>query len=193
MLTLTIPGEQSWDPVKAEFHYTAPTELKMEHSLLSLAKWESKWHIPFLQNAGTMTPEQMLDYLRCMTVSKGVAPDVYRKLKKEQYDAINRYMDDPATATWFRGEGKPNEPRKAAPRQRHRASETVTTAEVLYCQMFQLGISKECERWHLNRLLTLIRVCQESQTPPKKIKKGDRLAQQRALNEQRKARLHTRG
>lgn len=69
----------------------------------------------------------------------------------------------------------------------------MTTAEVLYGQMFQLGISKECERWHLNRLLTLIRVCQESQTPPKKIKKGDLLAQRRALNEQRKARLHTRG
>ena len=194
MLTLTIPGKQNWDPVKQEFLYTAPVELKLEHSLLSLAKWESKWHIPFLSNAGAMTREQGLDYLRCMTVSKGVPPEVYTRLTREQCDALNAYMNDPATATWFRGERKPNEPPPADTRPRRRTgSGTETTAEVIYSQMFQLGIPKECEKWHLNRLLTLIRVCQESQNPPKKMRSREWAAERKALNEKRKAKMHTRG
>ena len=196
MLTLKIPGEQKWDPLREEFLYADPVELRMEHSLLSLAKWESNWHIPFLSSAGTMTGEQQLDYLRCMTVTKVANPAVYRRLTKEQLAAINEYMDDPMTATWFHGEPKPNEPRprtKAAPGPSLRRSGTETTAEVLYGQMFTLGIPKECEKWHLNRLLTLIRVMQESQAPKKKMRRGDQLAQQRMLNEQRKARLKTKG
>jgi len=100
------------------------------------------------------------------------------------------------TATWFSGEPRPNERKTAGkprPKRPPRKSGTETTAEVLYCQMFSFGIPKECEKWHLNRLLTLIRVCQESQAPAKKMSKGDRMAQQRMLNEQRKARLKTRG
>ena len=196
MLTLTIPGSQRWDPNKEEFQYTKPVELRLEHSLVSLAKWEFNWHIPFLSNSGTLTPEQQLDYVRCMTVTQGVDPDVYQRLTKENHRAINQYIDDPATATWFRGEPKPNEPKstqKPRPKPRARHGRTETTAEVLYCQMFQLGIPKECEKWHLNRLLTLLRVCQEVNMPPKKIPRGEAMAQQRLLNEQRKARLHTKG
>ena len=196
MLVLKIPGEQQWDPLKEEFLYVDPVELRLEHSLLSLAKWESNWHIPFLSSAGTMTGEQQLDYLRCMTVTKVPDKAVYRRLTKEQLAAINEYMDDPMTATWFRGEPKPNEPRNTAktkPRPHVRRGGMETTAEVLYGQMFALGIPKECEKWHLNRLLTLIRVMQESQAPQKKMRRSDQLAQQRMLNEQRKARLKTRG
>lgn len=196
MLTIKIAGTQSWDPQKAEFRYSEPVELRLEHSLLSLANWESKWHIPFLSNVGNLTAQQQMDYIRCMTVTKGVDPEVYRRLTREQMNAINIYMDDPMTATWFRGEPKPNEPRngktvKQKPRPRRGGTET--TAEVLYYQMFQLGIPKECEKWHLNRLLTLLRVGQEANNPPRKMSKAEAMAQQRMLNEQRKAKLHTRG
>lgn len=105
-------------------------------------------------------------------------------------------MDDPMTATWFAGEPKPNEPRnKNTPRPKRRPPRggTTTTAEVLYAQMFALGIPKECEKWHLNRLLTLIRVSQEMNAPQKKMTPGERMSQQRALNAQRRAKLHTRG
>lgn len=195
MLKLTVAGEQSWNPRTEEFEYTKPVELRLEHSLLSLAKWESKWHVPFLTSSGNMTREQQLDYIRCMTVTQGTDPAVYRKLTREQLTAINEYMDDPMTATWFAGEPKPNEPkdkRTARPKRRPPRGET-TTAEVLYAQMFALGIPKECEKWHLNRLLTLIRVGQEMNAPQKKMTPGERMSQQRALNAQRKAKMHTRG
>lgn len=195
MLKLTVAGEQSWNPRTEEFEYTKPVELRLEHSLLSLAKWESKWHVPFLTSSGNMTREQQLDYIRCMTVTQGTDPAVYQKLTREQMTAINEYMDDPMTATWFAGEPKPNEPkdkRTARPKRRPPRGET-TTAEVLYAQMFALGIPKECEKWHLNRLLTLIRVGQEMNAPQKKMTPGERMSQQRALNAQRKAKMHTRG
>jgi hypothetical protein len=196
MLKLTVAGEQSWNPRTEEFEYAKPVELRLEHSLLSLAKWESKWHVPFLTSSGNMTREQQLDYISCMTVTQGTDPAVYRKLTREQLTAINEYMDDPMTATWFAGEPKPNEPkdkRTARPKRRPPHGGTTTTAEVLYAQMFALGIPKECEKWHLNRLLTLIRVGQEMNAPQKKMTPGERMSQQRALNAQRKAKMHTRG
>ena len=196
MLKLKIPARQVWDPNKEEFFYVKETTLRLEHSLLSLAKWESKWHIPFFSTGQSMTREQQLDYLRCMTLDKGVDPNVYQFLTREQMTAVNTYMDDPMTATWFHGEPKPNERNNQntpRPKARPRRNGTVTTAEVLYCQMFQLGIPKECEKWHLNRLLTLLRVCSEAQMPPKKMSPGEATAQRQALNAQRKAKLGTRG
>lgn len=196
MLTVTIAGKQYWNPNTEEFEYTKPVELRLEHSLLSLAKWESNWHIPFLTELERLTPEQQLDYVRCMNVASGTDPAVYKRLTREQWKAINTYMDDPMTATWFHGEPRPNEPRTGTaqqPKRRPPRSGMTTTAEVIYAQMFALGIPKECEKWHLNRLLTLIRVCQEMNAPPKKMKPGERMAQQRLLNEQRRAKLHSKG
>lgn len=196
MLTLNIPAKQSWNAKTEEFVYSEPVTLKLEHSLLSLAHWESNWNIPFLSNLDKLTVEQWLDYIRCMTITKGVDPEVYARLTKEQYKAINTYMEAPMTATWFAGEPRPNEIKnktKPRPKRPPRRNGTETTAEILYCQMFTYGIPKECEKWHLNRLLTMIRVCQESQAPMKKMSKGKRMAQQRMLNEQRKAKLKTRG
>lgn len=157
MMTLTIPGQQRWNEKTEEFVYTPAVVLKLEHSLLSLAHWESNWNIPFLSNLDKLTVEQWLDYIRCMTVTKGVDPEVYARLTREQYRSINEYMEAPMTATWFSGEPRPNERKTAGkprPKRPPRKSGTETTAEVLYCQMFSFGIPKECEKWHLNRLLT---------------------------------------
>ena len=109
MMTLTIPGQQRWNEKTEEFVYTPAVVLKLEHSLLSLAHWESNWNIPFLSNLDKLTVEQWLDYIRCMTVTKGVDPEVYARLTREQYRSINEYMEAPMTATWFSGEPRPNE------------------------------------------------------------------------------------
>ena len=133
---------------------------------------------------------------QCIMSSTLFKPCSCPKERSRPRCSAQRPFPSAMTATWFSGEPRPNERKTAGkprPKRPPRKSGTETTAEVLYCQMFSFGIPKECEKWHLNRLLTLIRVCQESQAPAKKMSKGDRMAQQRMLNEQRKARLKTRG
>lgn len=187
MFEITIPGEELWDARRAEFTSTKAVTLRLEYSLVSLSKWESKWHIPFFDDSMEKTPEQMQDFVRCMTVTQGVDPTVYARLTVENLNAIYRYMEDPMTATWFAGEGRPGEKNQngtAKRRARRRPPSTgkVLTSEVLYSRMFQAGVPIECERWHLNRLMALIRVCQEEQAPPRKMSRKDALRQRRELN-----------
>ncbi len=187
MFEITIPGEELWDARRAEFTSTKAVTLRLEYSLVSLSKWESKWHIPFFDDSMEKTPEQMQDFVRCMTVTQGVDPTVYARLTVENLNAIYRYMEDPMTATWFAGEGRPGEKyqngtAKRRARRRPPGTGKVLTSEVLYSRMFQAGVPIECERWHLNRLMTLIRVCQEEQAPPRKMSRKDALRQRRELN-----------
>ena len=197
MLEIVIPGRQCWDAKDEEFRYEKDTVVRMEHSLVSLSKWECKWHVPFFSNIDKLTPEQAEDYYRCMTVTQGVDPSVYSRMTAENRNAIQIYLNDPMTATWFHGEPRPDEPQTGTRKHKRpnppKRGRSVMTAEVIYAQMFGLGIPLECERWHLNRLFTLIRVCQESNTPPKKMSAGERMAQQKMLNEQRRAKFGTRG
>lgn len=187
MFEITIPGEELWDARRAEFTSTKAVTLRLEYSLVSLSKWESKWHIPFFDDSMEKTPEQMQDFVRCMTVTQGVDPTVYARLTVENLNAIYRYMENPMTATWFAGEGRPGEKyqngtAKRRARRRPPGTGKVLTSEVLYSRMFQAGVPIECERWHLNRLMTLIRVCQEEQAPPRKMSRKDALRQRRELN-----------
>lgn len=189
MLTIQIPGEEYWDADREEFICRKATTLALEHSLLSLSKWESKWHVPFLDAKNGLTPEQMQDYVRCMTLNKGVPDEAYRHLTQENCTAIYTYMNDPMTATWFREDENTN---KAGPRS-GKSTASAVTSEVLYYDMVELGIPFECEKWHLNRLLTLIRVCNEKHKPPKKVSKSEQAARRKALNAKRKKELGTRG
>lgn len=198
MLEITIPGEELWDARREEFTSTKAVTLRLEYSLVSLSKWESKWHIPFFADSEGKTPEQMQDFVRCMTVTQGVDPTVYARLTAENLNDIYRYMEDPMTATWFAGEPKPGEKfqngtAKPRPKKRPPGTGKVLTSEVLYSRMFQAGIPLECERWHLNRLMTLIRVCQEEQAPPKKMSKKDALRQRRQLNAARRQKYGSKG
>lgn len=198
MFEITIPGEELWDARRAEFTSTKAVTLRLEYSLVSLSKWESKWHIPFFDDSMEKTPEQMQDFVRCMTVTQGVDPTVYARLTVENLNAIYRYMEDPMTATWFAGEGRPGEKNqngteKRRARRRPPGTGKVLTSEVLYSRMFQAGVPIECERWHLNRLMTLIRVCQEEQAPPRKMSRKDALRQRRELNAARMKKYGTRG
>lgn len=180
MLQIKIPDIELYDEANNRFITRKGCVLTMEHSLLSLAKWESKWHVPFLTDK-QQTIEQTIDYYRCMTITKNVNPSIYENIDQKIADEIDKYINDPMTATWFNNTSSSKEDR------------SVITAEIIYYQMIALGIPFECEKWHLNRLMTLIRVVSTKSAPPKKMSKDEILAQQRRLNAERKARLNTKG
>lgn len=181
MLRITIPaGEEQWDEVNQEFIYPKEQTLQLEHSLVSLSKWESKWCKPFLTKQAK-TFEETLDYVKCMTLTQNVNPEVYNYLTIANIDLINQYIDAPMTATTFSDD-------KNAKTNREQV-----TAEIIYYWMIALNIPFECQKWHLNRLLTLIKVCNIKNSPPKKKSKKEIMRRNTALNEMRKKQLHSRG
>lgn len=181
MLRITIPaGEERWDEVNEVFVYPKEQTLQLEHSLVSLSKWESKWCKPFLTRQAK-TFEETLDYVKCMTLTQNVNPEVYNYLTIANIDMINQYIDAPMTATRFSDE------------KNTKTNREQVTAEIIYYWMISLNIPFECQKWHLNRLLTLIKVCNIKNSPPKKRSKKEIMRRNTALNEMRKKQLHTRG
>lgn len=179
MLQLKIDTAEGYDEVLGKFTKTEYFVLELEHSLRSVSKWEQKWELPFLSSQ-KKTDEQILDYVRMMYSGDVFPEQVMTALTKEHYDKINEYINAKMTATWFREE-------------RQRPNPEVVTNELIYYWMISLGIPFECENWHLNRLLTLIKVCNLKNQPKKKISTADAMAQQRALNEQRRKEMGTAG
>lgn len=173
MLELEIRDTELWDPKAERFYEVKGQTLVLEHSLVSLSKWEAKWHKPFLSD-DALTNEELLDYIRCMTVNRNVDPYVYNCLTDEHFKAIEDYIADPHTATWFSNTVK--EP----------GTKAVMTAERIYHLMFAYGIDKDCEKWHLNQLLTQIRVEYEESKPQKKHSKREIVDRHRALNAARR-------
>ena len=180
MLKITIPAREMFDEIKQEFINTKEQTLQLEHSLVSLSKWESKWHKPFIDNRNLST-EETIDYIRCMTLTQNVDPEVYQYLSKENIKQINEYISDPMTATTFS-----NERNKGSGKE-------VLTSEILYYDMIALGIPFECQKWHLNRLITLIKVCSIKQNPPQKMSKGDIMRRNAELNAARRKQFNTKG
>lgn len=180
MLDLYIKGVDLYDERNGEFVSTKDATLRLEHSLISLSKWESKWHKPFLGKE-EKTEEEIRDYIRCMTITQNVDPIIYLGLTAEHFKKIEEYMSDTMTATWFNDKNNPKSKQKAV------------TAELIYYWMISLQIPFECERWHLNRLLTLIRVCNIENTPKKKMRKGEVFKQNAQLNEARRKMLNSKG
>lgn len=183
MLTIIIKSVELYDDASKEFYNTEEVNLQLEHSLVSLSKWESKWEKPFLGN-DQKTTEQTIDYVRCMTISEGVSPEVYTYLTDENIKEISSYIDAKMSATWF------NEDHMKA---RGTIKKEIITAEIIYYWMISLTIPFECQYWHLNRLLTLIKVCNQKNQPEKKMGKQDLIARNRALNEARRAQYNTNG
>lgn len=180
MLTIQIPASEQWDEQKQEFISIKSQELRLEHSLVSLSKWEAKWQKPFLSKSGT-TPEEMLDYVRCMTLTQNVSPLVYSHLSAENIKQIRDYIDSPQTATTFHNLN-----------ERGTAGEQITS-ELIYYWMVSLQIPFECEKWHLNRLITLIKVCSVKNEPAKKMSKKALHSQNSAINAARRKKLHSKG
>ncbi len=181
MLQIVIPPAEKWDEVRNEFVQTRGQTLQLEHSLVSLSKWESKWKKIFLSDQ-EKTYEETVDYIKCMTLTQNVDPEVYDNLTKENVDAINAYIDDKMTATYFSNERGPAK----------RSNEQVSS-ELIYYWMIALNIPFECQKWHLNRLLTLIKVCNIKNQPPKKMGKRDVMRSNAAINNARRKRLNSHG
>lgn len=180
MLQITIPAVEQWDESAQEFVYSKAQTLQLEHSLISLSKWESKWHKPFLSKT-EKTTEETIDYIRCMTLTQNVKSEVYSNLSVENILQVNEYIENPMTATTF------------AEDRNGKKSREIVTAELIYYWMISLNIPVEFEKWHLNRLLTLIRVCNIMNQPPKKRSRGEIMSRNAALNAARKRQLNTNG
>ena len=161
MLQIIIPATESYDEVLEEFVNSKEQVLQLEHSLVSLSKWESKWKKPFL--------------------TQNVDPNIYIHITHDNIREVNEYIEDSMTATTFSVE------------ETKAQSNQINTAEIIYYWMIALNIPFECQKWHLNRLLTLINVCNIKNKPPKKMNRKDILARNRAINEQRRLALQTGG
>lgn len=184
MLEITIPATkvELFDEATETFYNLDVKEqkLQLQHSLVSLQKWESKWHKAFLSKRDKTT-EEIIDYVKCMTLTQNVHPDVYQCLTQENFADIQKYIEDPMTATYFSDDktGKSNN--------------EVITAELVYYWMITLNIPPEYRKWHLNSLLALIQVCNRKNQPPKKMSKGDIMRRNASLNAARRKQLNTRG
>lgn len=180
MLTITIPATEKFDEIKGEFVYAKEQTLQLEHSLISISKWESKWCKPFLGKQ-EKTAEEIIDYIKCMTLNPNISDDVYGCLTQANVNAINEYIGAPMTATYFSDDKK------------QKSSREIVTAELIYYWMIALNIPFECQKWHLNRLLTLVKVCNIKNTPPKKMSKRQTASRYAQLNAARRQQLNSRG
>lgn len=179
MLQITIPAMNDlWDERNQQFLSIKETTIQLEHSLLSISKWESKWNKSFI-NTKDKTEEELIDYIKCMTITKNVDPNIYVCLTAENIQEIVNYINAPMTATTIRDTGKSNH--------------EIVTSELIYYWMISLNIPVKFEKWHLNRLITLIRVCSIRNQPAKKMSRGEIMQRNAALNAARKKRWNTKG
>ena len=181
MLQITIPEQEFWDEKEEQFITKKELTLTLEHSLVSISKWEAKWHKAFLGKE-EKTVEQVIDYVKCMTLTQNVSSEVYDRLSPENIEEIKNYINDPYTATVIYED--PNAPK---------TSRETITSELVYYWMIALGIPVEFQKWHLNRLLTLIRVCEIKNKPPKKMSQRQIMSRNAALNAARRQKLGTKG
>jgi hypothetical protein len=178
MLTIIVQLAEGFDDEKQEFVDIETFQLDLEHSLVSLSKWESNFEKPFISSEKTI--EETLWYIRAMTLTPNVPPVVFEKLSQKHYETINEYINAKMTATWFSDtHAKP--------------SAEIITAEIIYYWFVALNIPFEVENWHLNRALTLVRVCNEKQTPAKKVSPKEAARQRRELNAARQKQYGTKG
>lgn len=180
MLVITIGATEVYDESEGKFHTQGGIELQLEHSLVSLSKWEQEFEKSFL-GKNEKTTEETFAYIRHMVLTQNPPEDFLQRLSKENLEAINAYIERKMTATWFSDQ-------PGAPKSRE-----VITSELIYYWMTVFNIPFECETWHLNRLFTLIRICNVKQAKPKKMGRAEVAQRNRELNAQRKAQLGTKG
>ena len=182
MLKLTIPAQELWDEKKERFYNIKETTIQLEHSLLSISKWEQIHKKPYLENKD-LTFEESLDYIRCMTITPNVDPDIYNYITYANFKEINEYINAPMTATWFNRKKKEGTVRK----------KEIITNEIIYYWMISFNIPFECQKWHINHLLTLIEVCGAKQEKPEKMNKSQLRQHNKSLNAYNRNRFHSRG
>ena len=180
MLRIVVPAGEVFDEATNTFYSTNECVLELEHSLVSLSKWESKWCKPFLGKE-EKTQEETIDYVRQMTINDNVPSDVYSCLTEQNLTDILEYINAPMTATWF------------AEDKHARPSREIVTSELIYYWMIALNIPMECQHWHLTRLMTLIKVCNIKNTPPKKMGRRELMNRNAGLNASRRQGFNSRG
>ena len=181
MLQIVVPPGELYDEQHQEFLAMDKEQiLQLEHSLVSLSKWESKWHKAFLGKEDKTT-EEIMDYVRCMTLNKNVNPNAYRLLTKKNIEEISDYINDPMTATTFSSNNQKGH------------NKEILTNEIIYYYMVAFGIPSEYQKWHLNRLMTLIKVCDIKNQPQKKMSKKEIMNRNAALNAARRKQLNSKG
>jgi len=183
MHTIIIPAREIWDDKQQIFFWTKEERITIEHSLLSISKWESKWHKPFFQSLNKMTNAEFIDYVRCMTINKNVDDRVFLLINQSISDEIFEYLNNPMTASIINERSN----------RRGIKNEKFITSELIYCWMTQFNIPFECEKWHFNRLMMLIRICSAENSQPEKMSRRETLNRYAALNKARKAKRGTRG
>lgn len=179
MLTIIIPETEYYDEIKNEFKVYKEQKLQLEHSLVSISKWESKFHKPFL-GKDNKTNQELIYYIKCMTITQNVSDEVYNRLTYKNIDDITKYIDNSMTATTF--SNVHNNPNRE-----------IITSELIYYWMFSYNIPIECQKWHINRLLTLIRVFNVKQAPPKKMSRREIMSRNAQLNAARRKKLNSKG
>lgn len=181
MLQINVPEQEYYDENTQMFINIPATTLHLEHSLVTISKWEMKWNKAFLGRK-EKTQEELFDYIRCMTLDDNVNPMVYSGLSKDNMQKITDYIEARMSATYLSSRGDEG------------GSGDTVTSELIYYWMVALQIPFECQNWHLNRLLTLIQICNIKNNPNKnKMSRNDILRRNSALNAQRRAKYHTRG
>lgn len=180
MLKIVVPKTELWDESRECFISVKEQELQLEHSLVSISKWESKWHKPFLSKK-PKTKEESRDYIRCMTLTQNVDPNVYIAITAENMREINEYIDDPMTATQIRKK-----------MSRSSGNKQITN-ELIYYWMVALHIPFECQKWHLSRLLTLIEVANIEGQPQKKMSQRDTIRSNAEINAERRRAMNSKG
>lgn len=180
MLSITIPGTEFYNEDSNEFINVKSCSISLEHSLVSLSKWESSWNKPFLTKE-EKTKEEQIDYIRCMTLTQNVPSDVYAVIDSDIFSKIVKYIEAPMTATTF------------SSTENRSFNREIVTSEIIYYWMVAFNIPWEAQKWHLNRLLTLINVCNIKNQPSKKLSKNAILNRNAALNAARREQLKTKG
>ena len=180
MLTIKIPAMEQWDELTETFVSTKEQTLQLEHSLVSISKWEAKWCKPFLDNLVEKTVEEEIDYIKCMTLTQNVDPNVYRNLSNDNLNEIHKYIESPMSATII-------------PKQNKGGIREIITSELIYYWMISLNIPFECQKWHINRLIKLIEVCNIKNQSPKKMSKRDIMSRNAAINAARRNKLNSKG
>lgn len=179
MLKLVIPDVEVFDELSNEFKNIKGQTIQVEHSLVSISKWESKWNKPFLTNTDK-TIEETIDYIKCMTLTQNVKSEIYNNLTNDNVNTISNYISKPMTATTFNN-------------TKTSGGNDIITSEIIYYWMILYNIPFECQKWHLNRLLTLIRVCSNKNDKTKKMSKREIINRNRELNNRRRKQLNSNG
>lgn len=181
-IVVTIPDQEGWDSEKEEFINIKGCTIRMKHSLLSISKWEMKWKKPFLKPGYQMTEEETVDYYKCMTITQNVDPGVYEFISPLDKRRIADYISTPLSAY-------------SPVNKKGGGSKKPIVSERLYFWMTAYNIPSSYEKWHLSRLINLLEIAAEENSPDKskKMPTGEIYRQNHELNQMRRKAMHTRG